>query len=55
MTRKIYVVELSETEQNEIESKIRKLLTSEGLTKDEIEEAIQNALDSKIADIQHVL
>ncbi|MNI25543.1 hypothetical protein D3C73_791970 [compost metagenome] len=55
ITKAIYVSQLSEEEQSQNLSKIKQRLIYEGYENEAIEEALRDALDSKIADIQHVL
>ncbi|WP_179089064.1 hypothetical protein [Paenibacillus odorifer] len=53
--KKIYVNQLSEAEQKDIITKLKKNLTNEGFSESVIEEAISDALCSKITEIQHAL
>jgi uncharacterized membrane-anchored protein len=51
----MYVNQLPKKEQEKIILSIRQNLTKEGYSKEEIEEALSDALCSKVSDITHVL
>lgn len=51
----LYVNQLSDGEQLYIVEKIRKVLEAEGRSPDEIDEAIQEVLCSKVSDVSHVV
>lgn len=51
-----YIINLTQEEQNKVISTIKAKLIEEGIyTDEEIEEALQNALNSKYDDIKHLL
>lgn len=51
----IWVNDLPDVEKARIENHIRSKLKTEGYSQQEIDVAVDNALDSKISDILHVL
>lgn len=51
----MYVSQLNKEEQRTIEVKVVERLMQEGLTADEISEAVENALNSKVSDLSDIL
>jgi len=51
MERPVYICQLPEAEQAEIREKLKKYMLMEGFTEEDYEEELQNAMDSKIDDI----
>lgn len=50
-----YVAELSEDQQKSIEKEVRTSLAEEGLEGKELDNAVQDALDSKLADLSDTI
>ncbi|MFD0957969.1 hypothetical protein [Paenibacillus chungangensis] len=55
MGKAVYVAQLSKQEQEEIAAKLRALLVTEGLSEIEVFRAVKDAMDSKIADVVHLI
>ncbi|WP_225999268.1 hypothetical protein [Paenibacillus sp. BJ-4] len=53
--KRLYVIQLDESIQQSIIKQIRSRLQKEGFSEAEINEAVENALCSKLKDIEYVL
>lgn len=51
----MYITQLEETEQKRIKSEVIEALKDLGLDGEEFDEALENAMDSKLADLEDLI